>query len=205
MVGLGLLLQLFRNLFDVVLGAHRFVFPDDRFHGHQVDDAFELVFLSDGQLDRDGLGIQALADGVDGVLEIGAHLVDLVDEANARHAVLIGLTPNGFRLRLDAMHGIEHGAGAVEHAQRALHLGREVHVAGRVDDVDADIFPDAGRRGRGDGDAALLLLRHPIHRRGAFMDLTDAVRASCIEQDALRRGGLAGIDVGHDADVSATI
>jgi hypothetical protein len=37
------------------------------------------------------------------------------------------------------------------------------------------------------------------------MDLTDAVRASRIKQDALRRGGLAGIDVGHDADVSATL
>jgi hypothetical protein len=37
------------------------------------------------------------------------------------------------------------------------------------------------------------------------MDLSDAVRAACIEQDALRRSGLAGIDMGHDADVSATI
>jgi hypothetical protein len=37
------------------------------------------------------------------------------------------------------------------------------------------------------------------------MDLSDAVRASGIEQDALRRRGLAGIDVGHDADVSAAV
>jgi hypothetical protein len=37
------------------------------------------------------------------------------------------------------------------------------------------------------------------------MDLSDAVRSSGIEEDALRRSGLAGIDVGHDADVPATI
>jgi hypothetical protein len=37
------------------------------------------------------------------------------------------------------------------------------------------------------------------------MDLTDAVRASRIKQDSLRRGGLSGIDVSHDADVSATL
>jgi hypothetical protein len=37
------------------------------------------------------------------------------------------------------------------------------------------------------------------------MDLSDAVRAACIKQDALRRSGLAGIDVGHDADVPATL
>jgi hypothetical protein len=36
------------------------------------------------------------------------------------------------------------------------------------------------------------------------MDLSDAVRAACVEQDALRRSGLAGIDVGHDPDVAAT-
>jgi hypothetical protein len=33
--------------------------------------------------------------------------------------------------------------------------------------------------------------------------LSDAVRPSRVKQDALRRSGLAGIDVGHDADVSA--
>ena len=44
----------------------------------------KLVFLSDGNLNRDGLGVEALADGIDGVLEIGAHLVNLVDKANSR-------------------------------------------------------------------------------------------------------------------------
>jgi hypothetical protein len=37
------------------------------------------------------------------------------------------------------------------------------------------------------------------------MDLTNAVRASRIKQDALRGSGLTGIDVGHDADIPATI
>jgi hypothetical protein len=37
------------------------------------------------------------------------------------------------------------------------------------------------------------------------VDLSDAVRPARIEQDALGRSGLAGIDVRHDADVSATL
>jgi hypothetical protein len=37
------------------------------------------------------------------------------------------------------------------------------------------------------------------------MDLSDAVRSSGIEKNALGRSGLTGIDVGHDADVSATL
>ena len=68
----------------------------------QIDDAYELIFLSDGNLNRDGPGTEALDDGFDGVIEIRAHPVHLVDEANARNAVLVGLAPHGFRLRLHA-------------------------------------------------------------------------------------------------------
>jgi hypothetical protein len=35
--------------------------------------------------------------------------------------------------------------------------------------------------------------------------LSDAVRPSRIEQDALRRSGFTGIDVRHDADIPATL
>jgi hypothetical protein len=37
------------------------------------------------------------------------------------------------------------------------------------------------------------------------VDLSDAVRLSRIKQDALRRSGLTGINMGHDADVPATL
>jgi hypothetical protein len=35
------------------------------------------------------------------------------------------------------------------------------------------------------------------------MDLSDAVRLSRVEKDALRRSGLTGIDVSHNADIPA--
>jgi hypothetical protein len=75
-------------------------------------------------------------------------------------------------------------------------------VPGGVDDVDLVVFPPAGRRGGRDRDAALLLLLHPVHRGAALVDLTDLVVDTGVEQDALGRGGLAGVDVGHDADVA---
>ena len=163
----------------------------------------ELVFLADGKLNGDGLGTEALADGIDGMLEIGTHLVNLVDEANSRDAVLISLAPDFFRLRLHPVHRVKHRHRAVQHAQRAFHFGREIDVAGRINNIDANVAPGAGR-GRGcNRDAALLLLLHPVHGSRAFVHLSDAVRPSRIKQDALRRSGLAGIDVGHDADVSA--
>src|SRR4026208_2301197 len=62
-----------------------------------------------------------------------------------------GAAPGGAR----AGGGGEAGRGAGEHAQRALDLGREVDVAGGVDDVDPVVLPEAGGRGRGDRDPPL--------------------------------------------------
>ena len=178
-------------------------YPHDRLHVDQIDDAFKFIFLPNRNLNRDRLGAQTLADGINRMLEIRAHLVDLINKANPRYAILIGLAPNFFRLRLHAVHRVKYGNCAIEHAQRPLHLRREIHVAGRINNVDANIAPGAGRRRGRNRDAALLLLFHPVHGRSAFVHLSDAVRLSRIKQDALRRSGLASIDVGHDADVPA--
>ena len=76
---------------------------------------------------------------------------------------------------------------------------------GRVDDVDAVIAPEAGGRGRCDGDAAFLFLLHEVHGGGAVMDFADLMRAAGVIEDALGRGGLAGIDMRGNADISVTI
>ena len=65
--------------------------------------------------------------------------------------------------------------------------------------------PLAGGRGGGDRDAALLLLLHPVHRRRALVHLAELVGAPGVEQDALGRRRLAGVDVGHDADVAGFV
>src|ERR1700756_3015455 len=101
------------------------------------------------------------------------------------------------------MNSVKHGASAVEHSQRSLDLSSEIYVPRRVNNIDSDVAPKTCHRGGGNRNAALLLLLHPVHGRSAFVHLSDAVRSSGIEKDALRRSGLAGIDVGHDADVPA--
>jgi hypothetical protein len=107
-------------------------------------------------------------------------------------------------LWLYARDTVEDRDRAVEHAEAALDLDGEVDVARRVDDVDAMVFPKGRRRRRRDGDAALALLLHPVHRGRALVDLTDLVVLARVEQDALGRGGLARVDVGHDPDVAGS-
>src|SRR4051812_27718790 len=175
-----------RDVDDLLLLAE-VVLVDDGLHAEQVDDALEARLRADRQLDRDGVGAQARLHRLHGALEVRADAVHLVDERDPRHGVLVGLAPDGLRLRLDAGDGVEEGDRAVEHAQRALHLDGEVDVAGRVDDVDAVLAPLARRRGGGDRDATLLLLLHPVHRGGALVDLADLVRAPRVVEDPLSR------------------
>ena len=109
-IGFRLFEQVGRDLDFVEFGAQRFIAPDAGFHRDQIDDALELIFGADRDLNRHRTALQAIDDGIDGVVKIRAHAVHLINEADARNAVLVGLAPYGFRLRLYARDGVEHGA-----------------------------------------------------------------------------------------------
>src|SRR4051794_14099368 len=200
----GLVDQLLRDVDDLGVLAE-VVEVADGLHPDQVDDPGEVGLRAPRQLHGHGVGAEAVVHGLDGVLEARADAVHLVDERDARDGVLVGLAPDGLGLRLDAGDRVEQRDRAVEYSQRALDLDGEVHVPRRVDDVDPVIAPLTGRRGGGDGDPALLLLLHPVHRRGALVDLTDLVRTTRVVEDALRRRRLAGVDVRHDPDVAGLL
>jgi hypothetical protein len=79
-------------------------------------------------------------------------------------------------------------------------------VARGVDQVDrvalADAVPGAGGGGGVDRDAALLLLGSKSMVGGAFVHLAHLVDLAGVIEDALGHGGLAGVDVGGDPDVT---
>src|SRR6266513_1176405 len=201
---LRLLPQVRGDLDLPVLLAERLVVlvPDERRLVDEVHEPTVLVLTAHRDLDRHRMGAEPVAQHVEALVVVGADPVHLVDVDEPRHAVLVRLTPDGLGLGLDARHRVEDRHGAVEDAERALHLDGEVHVARSVDDVDPAVPPEAGRRRRRDRDAALLLLDHPVHRRRALVHLADLVRTPGVVEDALRRRRLAGVDVGHDADVA---
>ena len=176
--------------------------PGDGLHFDEVNNAIEIVFSTDGKLQNQRLSAKAVNDGLHGEVEVSAELVHLVDEADTRDVVLVRLTPHRLGLGLHAFLAVEDRHGAVEHAQGALDLDREVHVAWGVDDVDLVVVPETGHRSGGNGDTALLLLLHPVGGGCTVVGLADLAVDAGVEQDALGGGGLTGIDVGHDADVA---
>jgi hypothetical protein len=81
-----------------------------------------------------------------------------------------------------------------------------------VDDVDAMFFaviildrPETGRRRRGNGNAALLLLLHPIHRRRAIMHFADFIGFACVKQNAFGGRGFTGVNMRHNTNVAISI
>ena len=160
---------------------------------------------ADGQVDGDRLAVEPLADFVERAEEIGPFAVHLVNQRDPRHAVFVGLMPDGFALGLDAFAGAEHHDAAVEHAQAPLDFGGEIDVAGRVDQIDLNVFPRERDRGGVDRDAAFLLLGIVVGDGGAFIDRADAVAEPAVEQHPFGDGGLARVDVGDDADVAKVV
>src|SRR5690242_21943541 len=114
------------------------------------------------------MGSKTLSNGSDHMVEIGAHAVHLIYETNAWNTILVRLAPHRFGLRLHARDGIEHAHRAVQYAQRAFHFHREVHVARRINNVDAiflaEAIPRSRRRRARNRDAALAPLLHPVPR-----------------------------------------
>ena len=186
------------------------------FHGHEVDDAFQLVFRANRNLNRQRHSPRPFADHLDAIVEIRPGFIHLVDEHDPRNLVPVSLTPNGFGLRLNARVAVQQHHSAIKHRQRPLHFNREVHVSRGVDDVEAvfvirrqitainDPLPEGGRRSRGDRDPAFLLLLHPVHRCGPIMDLTDLVGFAGVVQNPLGRRGFTRVDMGNNAKVPIT-
>ena len=189
----------------------RFV-PNDRLHLDQVDHARERVFCADRHHDRNRVRLQTQLELVIDLEEVRAGTVHLVDERETGNLVLVGLTPYGFRLRLNTAHSAINHARTVEHAHGTLNFNGEVDVSRGVDDVDAvfgavasHAFPEGRGCCRRDGDAALLLLLHPVHRCCAVVNFTDFVVHARVKQDALGRRRLAGVDVSANTDVTVAL
>jgi hypothetical protein len=150
---------------------------------------------------RDDVGRQALLDLVEHAFRVGTHAIDLVHEQQRRHLQPLQRAHQDPRLRLHSFDRRQHEHAAVEHAQHPLHLGDEVRVAGRVDQVHRHVVDRERNDGRLDRDAALLLERERVGARRSLVDAADLVDHACRVQQAFGESCLTGVYMRQDPQI----
>ena len=141
-----------------------------------VHDRFQHFFHALAGLGAHGDGIgriqpNGLLNVFLGAQDVGRGQVDLVDHGNDLEAVMDGEIGVGERLRLHALAGVDDQQRAFAGGQRPRNFVAEVHVAGRIDQVElvgvavARFVHHAHGMGL-DGDAALPLQVHIVQDLG---------------------------------------
>ena len=153
---------------------------------------------------RDSRGCQPFAHLLEGALWIGACAVDLVDEEERGDAEALKRTHEHARLRLYTLDRGDDEHGAVEHAEDALHLGDEVRVTGRFDQIDGDVF-DHERNDRGfDGDAAAAFECEGVCLSVAVVDAANMGDDARVEEQALGETGFTGVYMRQNAKIQGS-
>ena len=164
--------------------------------GHQLRHALARARgAGEHRLHSLGTGRQLVRDLVEHPRGIGAAPVGLVDEQQRRHAQALERAHQHARLRLYALDGRDDEHGAVEHAQRPLHLRDEVGVPWRVYEVDRDVADGERDDGGLDRDPAPPLEREGVGLRAARVDAAGLVDHPGRVEQPFGEGGLTGVDV----------
>ena len=90
--------------------------------------------------------------------------------------------------------------GGVDDVDAVLNLRVELEA-----DVEAVLVPFAAGRGGLNRDAAFLLLLHEVGGGGTVVHLTDFMDHARVEQDALREGRLARVNMRRNPDITGAL
>ena len=154
--------------FELVVGI---IIVSIGLHRDEVDYTVDFLLEANWKMNCKGVLREALADRIKRLVEIATDLVDLVNEADARHAVFVGLTPNSLRLSFDAHLTIEDYDSTIENTKRTLYLCGKVDVSWSIDNVDLVTFPISGNSGGGNRNTTLFFLFHPVGSSAAGVAL----------------------------------
>ena len=169
-------------------------------HRDQVDDAAERVAEADGELQRDGLGLERLLDVVERPQEAGAILVQLVHARDERQRALRRHVPMRFRLVLDTAHGRDEQKAALDDAERPICVRQEVGEAGGIEQVEHHAVVLCIGDVRGDGEVALRLLGLRVEVAGR--SVLAGPRGSVMPEQGFREGRFSSPVVRDDRHVA---
>ena len=141
------------------------------------------------------------------LLHVGAGEVHLVEDGHDLEVRVHREVGVRHGLRLHALRGVHHEERALAGAHRTAHLVGEVHVAGRVEEVEEVGLTILGvvlhrHRMALDRDAALALEVHGVEGLLLQLARADGVREL---EDAVRQRGLAMVHMRDDAEVADVV
>ena len=169
-----------------------------------LDDRVEDVLDALAGLRRDaqhaiGIVSDQVGDLRRGAVRVGLREVDLVHDRDDLEVVLDRQVGVRERLGLDPLRRVDDEQRAFAGLQRARHLVREVHVPGRVDQVQLVALPEHAHCLRLDRDPALALELHRVEQLLLHVPVRDRV---CDLEDAIGERRLAMVDVRDDREVA---
>ena len=167
-----------------------------------INNTLEIRLCPNREIQNQWIRTQTFTNHINTAEEISTNTIHLIDKANTRNIIAVGLTPNGFSLWLHTGHRFENRNRAVQNTQRTFHFHCKVHVPRGINQIDTMVAPETCRCRRSNCNTTFLFLFHPIHCRGAVMHFANFICFSGIEQNTFRSCGFTGIDVCHNADIS---
>jgi hypothetical protein len=171
----------------------------DAGHGGVEQLGHALAGLATDAQDGRRVDPEHLLDLLGHPLGLGHGQVDLVDRGDDLQVVLEGLVGGGERLGLDPLGGVDQEDGPLARGQRPGDLVPEVHVAGRVDEMEDGVPPlEADVLGL-DRDPPLALQVHGVQVLGPHLPGVDRARQL---QDPVGQRGLPVVDVADDGEVA---
>ena len=177
--------------------------------GNIADGGFEHVLNVESRFRRNGGAILGgdpddLFNLVAATFDVGGRKVDLVDHGDDFEVRVHSEVGVGKGLGFDALRGVHHQESALAGVQTAGDFVVEVHVTGRVDQVEYIFF--AVLRGiiefdgaGFDGDAAFAFEFHVVEQLVFHVALFHGAGQF---EDAVGEGGLAVVDVGDDGEIA---
>ena len=201
MRGLGLLGHVGGNVFDagaavaadlVVVGLHL----------DEIDDALEVLFGSDGELDGNDVAAKGGGERVHDALEVGALAVHAGADDDAGKVEFVGEVPDLLGDDLDAGDRVHDDESGIDGGDGQFGFMNEHVEAGSIDEVDLGFAPlDGGERG-GDGHLPGDFFLVVIGGGGAVIDPAKPGSAAGGEQQGRDKRGFAGVGVANDSHVA---
>ena len=103
---------------------------------------------------------------------------------------------------MDAVGGADHDDGHVRRGQTGVHIGGEIGIARRIEQVDLDVVDGERGQGRRDGQLAGDLLGLEVTGGGALLDRASSGDHAGGGQEGLGQRRLPGTVMADESDVS---